>query len=122
VVGFDVPVEFNGPVDTAVSDPVADQLLPTLREALTNIGRHAGATRARVRLSIIGHQCRMEITDNGGGLGSGPASGGGLGLPNMRKRAEDLDGTFEVLQPEAGGTTIVWQVPVLSDLAGRADH
>jgi len=121
VIGFDVPVEFNGPVDTAVSGPVADQLLPTLREALTNIGRHAGASRARVRLSIIGHQCRMEITDNGGGFGSGPPSGGGLGLPNMRKRAEGLDGTFEVVQPEAGGTTIVWQVPVLSDHAGRAN-
>ena len=121
VIGFDVPVEFNGPVDTAVSDTVADQLLPTLREALTNIGRHAGASRARVRLSIIGHRCRMEITDNGGGIGSGPPSGGGLGLPNMRKRADGLDGTFEVVQPEVGGTTIVWQVPVLSDRAGRPD-
>jgi len=119
VIGFDVPVEFNGPVDTAVSDPVADQLLPTLREALTNIGRHAGASRARVRLSIIGHRCRMEITDNGVGIGNGPPSAGGLGLANMRKRAEGLDGTFELVQPEAGGTTIVWQVPVLSDRAGR---
>ena len=64
----------------------------------------------------------MEITDNGGGIGSGPPSAGGLGLTNMRKRAEGLDGTFEVVQPEAGGTTIVWQVPVLSDRAGRADH
>ena len=52
VVGFDVPVDFHGPVDTAVTDTVAEQLLPTLREALTNIGRHAEATRARVRLSI----------------------------------------------------------------------
>ena len=119
VIGFDVPIEFHGPVDTAVSDSVADQMLPTLREALTNIGRHAGATRARIRLSIIGHRCRMEITDNGGGFGDGASSGGGLGLPNMRKRAEGLGGTFEVIHPEAGGTTIIWQVPVLPDGPGQ---
>lgn len=40
----------------------------------------------------------------------------------MRKRAEGLDGTFEVVRPEVGGTTIVWQVPVLSDRVGRANH
>ena len=119
VVGFDVPVEFLGPVDTAVTDTVAAQLLPTIREALTNIGRHAKASRARVRLSIVGHRCRLEITDNGLGIATAPASGGGLGLPNMRRRAEDLGGTFEVIRPEAGGTTLVWEVPAFRGISGH---
>jgi signal transduction histidine kinase len=111
VVGFDVPVEFHGPVDTAVSDTVAEHLLPTVREALTNIGRHAHANRAMIRLSVIGHQCRLEVTDNGRGLIAGPSADGGLGLLNMRQRAEGLGGSFDITQPTAGGTTITWQVP-----------
>jgi len=120
VVGFDVPVEFFGPVDTAVTDDVAEHLLATVREALTNIGRHAHATRARIRLSVIGHECRLEITDNGRGFVHGPAGQGGLGLPNMRRRAEDLGGTFEITVHEAGRTTLIWQVPVFAGRAPRS--
>jgi len=112
VVGFDVPVEFHGPVDTAVSDTVAEHLLATVREALTNIGRHAHATRATIRLSVIGRQCRLEVTDNGRGLAGELSVDGGLGLLNMRQRAEGLGGFFDITQPSAGGTTIAWQVPV----------
>jgi len=115
VVGFDVPVEFQGAVDTAVTDAVADQLLPTLREALTNIGRHSGATRARVRLSMVGRYCRLEVTDNGSGFVGARATEGGMGLANMRDRAEGLDGTLDITHPALGGTTIVWQVPTFRD-------
>jgi signal transduction histidine kinase len=111
MIGFDVPVDFDGPVDAAVSDEVAEQLLPTLREALSNVGRHSHATRARVRLSADGTRCRLEVSDNGTGLVGGPAPGSGLGLPNMKNRAESLGGTLEVLQPAEGGTSVVWQVP-----------
>ncbi len=117
VVGFDVPVEFKGAVDTAVTDAVADQLLPTLREALTNIGRHSEATRARIRLSMVGRFCRMEVTDNGKGFVDAQATEGGMGLANMRARAEGLGGTLEVTHPALGGTTVVWQVPTFNDRA-----
>lgn len=119
VVGYDVPVEFHGPVDTAVSETVTEQLLPTVREALTNVGRHARATRARVRLSVIGPMCRLEITDNGCGFVGGAAPDGGHGLPNMRRRAEMLGGTFEVTHQEPGGTTILWEVPAFPRGPGR---
>ena len=113
VVGVPVPVEFSGAVDTAVGDGVADQLLATLREALTNVGRHAHATRATVRVDLVGRDCRLEVHDDGRGFVGAPAPGGGLGLGNMRSRAEALGGTFDILHPAAGGTTVVWQVPVL---------
>jgi signal transduction histidine kinase len=115
VVGFDVPVEFHGPVDTSVSDSVAEQLLPTVREALTNVGRHSHATRAKVRLSVLGHQCRLEIIDNGRGFVDVPSTSGGLGLHNMRRRAEGLGGSFRVTHPDSGGTTIAWQVPAFPE-------
>jgi signal transduction histidine kinase len=114
MIGFPVPVEFVGPVDTAVTDEVAEQLLSTLREALSNVARHAQATWAGVRLHVSARNCRLEVRDNGTGLVDGPAHGGGNGLVNMQSRAESLGGSFEVLQPEAGGTTLVWQVPIAS--------
>ncbi len=116
VVGFEVPVVFDGPLDTAVSDEMAEHLLATVREALTNVGRHAGGTEARVVLSysVASSSVRLEVTDNGQGFTGETAAGpgGGLGLANLRKRAEKLGGTFEVGQPATGGTTLVWQVPV----------
>jgi signal transduction histidine kinase len=93
---------------------VAEQLLSTLREALSNVARHAQATWAGVRLHVSARNCRLEVRDNGTGLVDGPAHGGGNGLVNMQSRAESLGGSFEVLQPEAGGTTLVWQVPIAS--------
>ncbi len=121
VVGFDVPVEFHGPVDTAVSEAVLEHLLPVVREALTNIGRHAHATRAKIRLSVIGHQCRLEIADNGRDFVDGPSADGGHGLVNMRRRAERLGGSFEITHPVAGGTTIAWQVPAFPSRTPRSD-
>jgi signal transduction histidine kinase len=115
VIGFDVAVDFTGPVDGAVSDEVAEQLLATLREALTNVGRHARATEVRVRLSVIGSWCRLEVADNGRGFVDDPRPGGGLGLPNMAKRAASLGGTLEIHHPADGGTTVIWQVPTSAD-------
>jgi signal transduction histidine kinase len=119
MIGFRVPVAFSGPVDTTVTDEVAEQLLSTLREALSNVARHARATWADVRLHVSRLNCRLEVRDNGMGMVDNPEPGGGHGLLNMRSRAESLGGSFEVLQPAAGGTTLIWQVPLAS---GDAPH
>jgi len=115
VLGFRVPVDFVGPVDSAVPDEVAEQLLATLREALTNIARHARASGASVTLAVDGRGCRLEVHDDGRGMVGSAAPGGGHGLPNMASRAECLGGTFEVLQPDGGGTTLVWRAPLYGD-------
>jgi signal transduction histidine kinase len=83
-----------------------------LREALTNIARHARATTASVTLEVAGRECRLEVHDDGRGMVGSPAPGGGHGLPNMASRAEGLGGDFEVLQPDEGGTTLVWRAPI----------
>lgn len=119
VVGFRIPVDFVGPVDASVSDEVADHLLATLREALSNVARHARATSASVSLTAVGHDCRLEVRDDGRGIAEGPGRTGGLGLRNLRDRAESLGGTFEILRPPSGGTTLIWQVPALDGRVPR---
>ncbi len=108
VVGSTVRVSFEGAVDAAVEPRVSEHLLASLREALTNVGKHAQASTVMV-LVAAADDVRLEVIDDGVGF-SGEA-GDGHGLRNLRNRAEKLNGTLEVTVPEGGGTRLVWRVP-----------
>jgi signal transduction histidine kinase len=112
VVGFAVPVSFDGPVDSAISHEIAEHLLAVVREALTNIGRHAHASHASLSLSVTDGACRLHITDDGVGIETTAAGEGGFGLVNLRRRAEKLHGSFVTESPATGGSSLIWQVPV----------
>ena len=115
VVGFDASVAFQGPVETAVPAEVAESLLYTARELLTNVGRHARASRASVVVSVGDGICTLEVTDDGQGVAAAAASGsngGGLGMANLRRRAEKLGGEMVVADAPGGGTSVTWRVPV----------
>ena len=85
-------------------------LLSVLREMLSNVGKHARATRVLVSLTV-GDDIVVEVVDNGVGFAP-PADGGGLGLTNLRRRAEKLGGTFDVQVVQGGGTRATWRVPI----------
>ncbi len=117
VVGFEVPVRFEGPVDAAVPDEVGEHLVVVVREAVTNVGRHAQASAASVLVAVDGGTCTVEVVDNGVGAaaaGAGRSGEGGLGLPNLRRRAAKLGGDLVVDEAEGGGTRLVWRVPLPS--------
>ncbi len=117
VVGFEIGVSIDGPVDSALSEEVEEQLLATLREALTNVGRHACASRASVLLIVNAESCQLRVLDNGQGVDKDhpSTSGGGQGLLNMRRRAEKLHGSLVMETPETGGTLLIWEVPIRGD-------
>ena len=110
VVGFEIRVMFDGPVETAVTEPLLEHLLAITREGLTNVGRHAHATRAEVFLRVENDQCSLQIVDNGCGMVAG--SSPGLGLVNLRRRAEKFNGHMVTDCPPTGGTSLLWQVPL----------
>lgn len=112
VVGFDVHASFEGPVDSAVPDIVLEHLLAVIREAVTNIERHAQATTATVVISVSDNHCRLRVVDDGCGIANSEPGTGGLGLGNLRRRAEKLQGQFSIESPDAGGTVLSWQVPI----------
>ena len=73
-------------------------------EALTNVARHAGASRCSLRIDA-GDDVRVEVTDDGVGL---PATlTPGVGLSSMRHRAEELGGTWSIEPGVGGGTRVV---------------
>jgi PAS domain S-box-containing protein len=106
-LGFEPAVHFDGPVDNMVTDRVKPHLLAVAREALSNIARHAHATRAEIGLSV-GDDVALVVADNGVGVGH-PARQSGLA--NMRARAETLGGTLRLEAPPDSGTRVEWRVP-----------
>jgi signal transduction histidine kinase len=112
VVGFRVRASFEGTVDTAVPDATGEHLLATIREAITNIGRHAQATRATVTITVNDGHCQLRVVDDGRGIAQSDLATSGLGLSNLRRRAEKLQGSFDIETSEGGGTTLIWQVPL----------
>jgi signal transduction histidine kinase len=109
VIGAVPHVTFTGLVDTAVSGVVADHALATLREALTNVGRHAAASHVAVTVAA-GDDLRLVVVDDGRGLGGAGAAG--RGLKNMRARAERMGGSLELGTSREGGTRLIWRVPL----------
>jgi signal transduction histidine kinase len=78
------------------------------KEAINNVVKHAQASEARVRLELKENQFTFEIADNGVGPAGGATAGerGRNGLSNMRKRMEDIGGTFS-FEPGVDGGSIV---------------
>ncbi|MGH3978789.1 MAG: GAF domain-containing protein [Pseudonocardiaceae bacterium] len=109
VLGFEPSMRFDGPVDSAVPPPVVAQLIAVLREALTNITRHAGASSARVELAVTGSVVRLTVRDDGVGL---PEQRQDSGLANMARRAEETGGWMDARAAVPRGTELVWQAPL----------
>lgn len=108
VLGFDPAVRFSGLLDT-LPDRLCDDLLAVLREAVTNVARHARARTAGIDLIAHDGQVRLSVCDDGVGLGDTTRRSG---LANMRRRARTHGGTFAVEPGPHGGTRLVWTAPV----------
>ena len=109
-LGFEPAVRFAGPIDNAVADSVASELLASLREALSNVARHADARAVDVELSV-GDDVHLTVTDDGVGMRPG-GHHTGSGLLNMATRAELLGGSFSLVARPGGGTELTWRVPL----------
>ena len=79
-----------------------------ISEALTNITKHAIASRAEVTVDRIGEVLRVTVTDDGAG---GADAAAGSGLAGLAKRAASVDGTFRISSPAGGPTTITVELP-----------
>ena len=111
-LGVRPELTFRGAVDNAIPQQTADHLLAVLREMLSNVGKHAQATHVVVVL-VVDDDIILEVVDNGVGIEFTPdAPGHGLGLANLRSRAEKLGGVFEIQTVAAGGARATWRVPI----------
>jgi len=110
-LGKEPTVRFDGPIDLVAGTAVADHAVAVVREALTNVARHAAASTVAVSLTATGDRLTLEVRDDGVGPPSGGVRAGGLGLASLRHRAEQLGGEFS-LEAAEPGTCLRWSVPV----------
>ncbi|GGQ17218.1 histidine kinase [Streptosporangium pseudovulgare] len=108
-LGFMPGLRMEGRLDNGVPAPVAEQLTAVLREALSNIVRHARASKADVLVEATDDELLLRVRDDGVGL---PGEGRRSGLRNMEDRARQLGGSFETGAAPGGGTLLTWRVPL----------
>jgi signal transduction histidine kinase len=104
VLGFRAQVAFDGPVDTMVDDDLLHDLEAVLREALTNIGKHAAATVASIRIVLRRDDLQVAVRDNGTET---PEVTRRSGLANLADRADHRAGSMEFDRDEEG-TVLRW--------------
>jgi signal transduction histidine kinase len=109
-LGFEPRVLLDGPLDTGVPDTIGRELLTTLREALSNVTKHARASRVEVAVTVSAG-VSLQVTDNGIGPPDADAVMGN-GLRNMSARAERLGGSMTLRPASSSGSVLEWRVPL----------
>ncbi|WP_406198368.1 sensor histidine kinase [Kitasatospora sp. NBC_01560] len=99
-------------LEVALAEPIAPTVEAvayfTVSEALTNVAKHARASRVELAVRTVGGRLQLVVSDDGVG---GADASRGTGLTGLRKRAASVDGTLSVLSPLGGPTTITVELP-----------
>jgi PAS domain S-box-containing protein len=111
VLGFAPRLRVDGPLESAITPTIRIELMASLREALTNIARHAGATEAEIELHA-NDMVRMRVLDNGRGISDDLDTSSGNGLRNLVERARLLGGGCSIQRRPDRGTLLEWWVPL----------
>lgn len=106
-------------------EPLAERasiaLYRMVQEALTNIARHAGATRALIEIEHVADELRLTVDDNGVGFGAGSMHQlGSHGLMGMRERCHMLGGTLEIGSSAWGGGRIAVRLPLVAPVPAES--
>jgi signal transduction histidine kinase len=88
-----------------VPDDITEELLATVKEALSNALRHADATRVDIRVGCGQSQVVMSVADDGEGFDP-VAANGGMGLANMADRVGAIGGSFDIDSTPGEGTVV----------------
>ena len=106
-----IPVRLQVHVEPRPPAAVESAAYFIVNEALTNVARHAEATRADVAIERAGARLVIEVRDDGVG---GADASRGTGLQGLRERVEGLGGGLQVISPQGGPTTISVELPCAS--------
>jgi len=108
-----------GPVGRLPVAPEAEaELFGIGREALTNIGKHADAANASVRVDVLDDLILLEISDDGQGFDQERLEPAHYGLESMLGRASEIGATLDIFSSAGAGTVIRIEVPLAADRDG----
>lgn len=113
-----IAVDYAGTMEVEVEPEVKVVLYRVVQEALTNVAKHAAATRVTVRLYDSHPYLILEVSDDGRGFVTEEAQGG-IGLQGMGERIELLEGTLRVRSSPGQGTHVMARIPISDPGAGE---
>lgn len=102
-------VTFTGEVDVLKGE-LADDVVAVLRETLTNVTRHAQAQTVSIEIQVLASGVTVTVQDDGVGLSG--CDKAASGTANLRARAQDRGGVFELTPGEHGGVRARWHIPL----------
>lgn len=106
-------------VERRLPPEAVHELVQIVREAISNVGRHSGASRAQLKLAATQDTATLVIADDGRGFDQDARlDSAHFGLANLRDRAAALDGTLSIRSEAGNGTRIILTLP----LAPRESH
>ena len=112
LLGSTPHLRIDGPLESVLSDEARTEMIASMREALGNVARHAGATTVDVEILVGDGEVTMRVVDDGVGP---PDEVGqprhGNGLLNLRARASALGGECALSTGSTGGAVLSWSVP-----------
>jgi signal transduction histidine kinase len=109
-LGVTIDFHVAGPLDLAVPAAIAEHIAPVLREAVSNVARHAQASRVDVDIDV-GADVVVRVVDDGVGMPETDIERG-EGLANLAHRAAAARGAFTVEPHPDGGTVLTWRAPL----------
>lgn len=108
-LGFEPVTQVRGPLDSTVNDDLQIQVLAVLREALSNVARHARASACQVEVEVTDTEILVSVTDDGVGIAESVRESG---VRNIRSRAADAGGSLLLRRREPRGTALTWRAPL----------
>lgn len=108
-LGTSPRLSFLGPVDLLVRAELAEDVVAVVRESLTNVARHARASRCDVEVAVEAQELRIRVDDDGVGF---VASERSSGTANLLVRATSRGGAYSIDARPDGGTRVIWTAPL----------
>jgi signal transduction histidine kinase len=104
-----IPVEVDVQAEGRLPELIESTAYFALAEALANVAKHSGATRAWVRAHVVGEELELLVRDNGRG---GASLDGGTGMLGIADRVDAVGGSTELESPPGAGTTLTIRIPL----------
>jgi signal transduction histidine kinase len=110
--GIETHLDCNLPIE--VPEEVQSLVLKNVSEALTNVEKHAHATRVAVTVQVVNKGVRVEVTDDGAGfvVAESLHLPGHLGLLAMRERAQLAGGWCQIESEPGAGAKVEFWIPL----------
>jgi PAS domain S-box-containing protein len=112
-------IEVDSQAPLSLSLERSEHLYRVVQEAVANALKHAQASYIRVRIAVTAETVRVDVEDDGIGIGHEARPTGGLGMRSMELRAAAVGATVEVGKSAGGGTLIRCECPQKERLAAH---